>query len=104
MEEREYFVPLPEGAILRVKYYKDRSKILRFVVQLEAYLDDQWVSISRYDMAHGYVHRDDLKPDGSQLKSPPMFFVNNEDAMNYAIRDLRSNYPLYLERFLRWKR
>ncbi len=78
MDEREYFIPLPDEASLRVCFIKDRGRILRFVVQLEAYIDGYWHGITRYDNAHRFVHRDDLKPDGSQIKSPPMAFVNNE--------------------------
>ncbi|CAG0957657.1 hypothetical protein ANRL3_00658 [Anaerolineae bacterium] len=104
MDEREYFVPLPSDAMLRVRYQKDRGRILRFTVQLEAYIEDVWMPITRYDTSHRFVHRDDLKPDGSQIKSPPMSFANYADALNYAIRDLRLNHQLYIERFLEWKR
>jgi len=103
MDEREYFVPLPGDAMLRVRYQKDRGRILRFTVQLEAYIEDAWTPITRYDTTHRFVHRDDLKPDGSQIKSPPMAFADYGDALNYAIRDLRLNYQLYIERYLRWK-
>ena len=103
MDEREYFIPLPTDAMLRVRYQKDRGHILRFTVQLEGYIENVWTPISRYDTSHRYVHRDDLKPDGSQIKSPPMAFADYNDALNYVIRDLRLNYQLYVERYLRWK-
>jgi len=32
MDEREFFIPLPDDAALRVRYLKDRGRILRFVV------------------------------------------------------------------------
>ena len=103
MDEREYFIPLPDNALLRVRYQKDRGRILRFTVQLEAYIESVWIPITRYDTAHQFVHRDDLKPDGSQIKSPPMAFASDDDALNYAIRDLRLNSQWYIERYLRWK-
>ena len=102
MDEREYFIPLPNDVMLRVRYEKDRGRILCFTVQLEAYIENTWVPITRYDTAHQFVHRDDLKPDGSQIKSPPMVFANYDDALNYAIRDLRLNSQWYIERYLRW--
>jgi len=103
MDEREYLIPLPGDALLRVRYQKDRGHILRFTVQLEAYFGGVWTPITRYDTAHRFVHRDDLKPDGTELKSPPMAFASYGDAMNFAIRDLRLNSLLYIERYLRWK-
>jgi hypothetical protein len=102
MDEREYFIPLPDDALLRVRYHKDRGRILRFTVHREAYVENTWTPITRYDTAHRFVHRDDLKPDGSQIKSPPMAFASYDDALNYAIRDLRLNSRLYIERYLRW--
>ena len=103
MDEREFFIPLPDNAALRVKYTKERGHILRFVVQLEAYIEAGWRPITRYDNAHRFVHRDDLKPDGTQIKTPPMSFADNETAFNYALRDLKINFRLYIERYLRWK-
>ena len=103
MDEREYFIPLPGNALLRVRYRKDRGRILHFTAQLEAQVEDEWAVVTRYDTAHGYVHRDDRRPDGTQLKSPPMTFADYNDAMNYAIHDLRLNYQLYIERYLRWR-
>ncbi len=102
MDEREFFISLPDAA-LRVRYLKDRGRILRFVVQLEALIDQVWTPIVRYDNAHHFVHRDDLKPDGSQVKTPPMAFANNEDAFNFALQDLRTNFRLYVERYKRWR-
>jgi hypothetical protein len=103
VDEREYFILLPGDAQLRVGYQKDRGRILRFTAQLEAYIENGWAIITRYDTAHGYVHRDDLRPDGTQIKSPPMAFADHNDALNYAIGDLRLNGQLYIERYLKWK-
>ncbi len=102
MEQREFFIPLAGDAALRVRYAKDRGRILRFTVQLEAYIEDVWTPITRYDNAHQFVHRDDLKPDGTQIKTPPMAFAGNEDALNFALRDLRMNHRFYIERYLQW--
>lgn len=103
MDEREFFIPLPDAAALRVRYLKDRGRILRFVVQLEALIDQNWFAIVRYDNAHQFVHRDDLKPDGTQIKTPPMAFANNEDALNFALQDLRTNYQFYIRRYWQWR-
>jgi hypothetical protein len=85
-----------------VRYLKDRGRILRFVVQLEVLIDRDWTPIVRYDNAHQFVHRDDIKPDGSQIKTPPMAFAKNEDAFNFALQDLRTNFRFYIERYERW--
>lgn len=102
IDERAFFIPLPDAA-LRVRYLKDRGRILRFVVQLEVLIDQVWTPIVRYDNAHHFVHRDDLKPDGSLVKTPPIAFAGNEDAFNFALQDLRTNCRYYVERYERWR-
>lgn len=103
MDERQYFISLSSEAVLRVGYTKDAGRILRFVVQLEAYIESEWTPITRYDNAHHFVHRDDLLPDGGAVKTPPMAFATNADAMNYALSDLRINHRFYIERYLQWQ-
>ena len=39
------------------------------VIQYEAEVGGAWVSVVRYDMAHGFFHRDITRPDGTQEKS-----------------------------------
>ena len=77
---------------------------MQFTVQLELWTDGEWVPVTRYDNAHDFIHRDDLRPDGTQQKTPPMSFESTEEALNYALRDLRMNYRIYLERYWQWKK
>jgi hypothetical protein len=102
MNDSEFFIALPDAMSLRVRYRKDRGRILQFVVQLEMLINYVWTPIVRYDNAHQFVHRDDLRPDGSQIKTPPMLFANNEDAFNFALQDLRTNYRFYALRYQHW--
>ena len=102
MNEREYFQYPGVLVRIRVRYLKDRGHFLWFVVQLEIYWNDDWTPISRYDTSHGFVHRDDLQPNGEQIKTLPMVFPNYEDALNFAVRDFRVNYEFYTERYKKW--
>jgi hypothetical protein len=49
MDEREFIIPLPDATALRVRYLKDRSRVLRFAVQLETLIDQVWTPVVRYD-------------------------------------------------------
>ena len=103
MDERDFFIPLRKiDAAIRVRYQKEHGQVFRFLVQLEAYLDETWTPVSRYDNAHGFIHRDDLRPDSTELKSPPMTFDNNQAAVEYAIEDFRLNCRFYIERYRQW--
>lgn len=68
------------------------------------FVEGSWLPITRYDNAHQFVDRDDMRPDGAQIKTPPMIFASNEDAFNFALRDLRVHYSFYLDRYMQWKR
>ena len=37
MEQREFFIPLPDNAMLRVRYVKSRGRILRFASVYKAF-------------------------------------------------------------------
>jgi hypothetical protein len=103
MNESEFFIraDLP-GVIIRVRFQQDHGRIVWFVVQLEIILDEQWLPVTRYDTAHGFVHRDDLQPNGEQIKTP-LVFPSYEDGMTFAIRDLRTNAAWHVERYKQWK-
>lgn len=45
MDEREFFIPLPNAAALRVRYLKDHGRILRFIVQLEMLIESNWIPL-----------------------------------------------------------
>ena len=104
MNESEFFIQLEfPGVVIRVRYLMERGRIVWFVVQLEAFLDDQWSPITRYDTSHGFMHRDDMQPNGEQLKSAPLIFPSYEDGMTFAINNLRMNAEWYVESYKQWK-
>ena len=54
---------------IRVRFKKDRGRIVEFVVQYETLVKDEWRAIVRYDTAHGQPHTDVFKPDGTRAKT-----------------------------------
>ncbi|MCK6568124.1 MAG: hypothetical protein HUU12_15115 [Anaerolineales bacterium] len=55
---------LDDANALRVRFETDHGQILRFIVQLECLFseDGEWTPVVRYDTAHGYAHRDVMRP------------------------------------------
>ena len=65
-----------------------------FVLQYEAYIEDEWRAIVRYDEAHGFFHRDILWPSGQQDKSPQA--VGDKGlALTEAIADIKEKRQAY---------
>ena len=56
--------------------------------------------VVRYDTSHGYAHRDLMHADGSKEKTE-LSLGNLNICLTYAENDLRANWRLYRERFLR---
>lgn len=98
--EKEFVVLL--GNDCRLRHYHNRMKqeVIEFMVQLEIQFKGDWKPIIRYDTAHGFAHRDAYHPDGRVEKTPlPMGDYNS--ILTFAEFDLRTNWELYRERFLR---
>jgi hypothetical protein len=100
MPEIDYTVPLDRDVAnrLRVHAVKTAGRIVEFVVQYEALVAGSWHAVVRYDTAHGFVHRDELLPDGRRLKMP-LPFANRNLAFTFASLDLKARWREYRARF-----
>ena len=56
------------------------------------------VNITRYDGAHGVPHRDQIGRNGRLLSKTWMHGVDFEAALEYAVADLKTNYPHTMKR------
>ena len=71
---------------------------MRFCVQYEAWIGDEWMPIVRYDTAHGRPHKDLLHPNGTQSREEFRSFAV-EDVMALGERDIKSNWRMYREAY-----
>lgn len=83
---------------IREEIYIEKGKVIKFIVQFEALIGKKWQYIVRYDTAHSFVHRDTYFPNGSQSKSA-IPFLNFNEALTFAEKDLKNNWKKYKERF-----
>ena len=56
----------------------------------------------RYDCAHGYFHRNTMKPNGDKEKQV-IEIPNLKDAAKYAEQDLKDRWEWYKGRFIKKK-
>lgn len=85
----------------RIRFEVDHGRVLRFVVQLECRFEGDWHPVVRYDTAHGFAHRDLLRPSGEVEKTETETQDYNE-ALTYAIDDLTANWVMYRRRYEQW--
>lgn len=79
---------------LRVIASKEKGEIARFVVQYEAYINDSWRNIVRYDTSHGFAHKDIIHPNGT-INKQPLPFTDFNIAFTFATQDLKVSWKWY---------
>lgn len=89
MGEKYFFILLDRFGQdrLRIRIETTKGGVKYFAVQYESLVDEEWAAIVRYDLAHGFFHRDVMTPKGEKEKQS-INITNLEDALNYAQQDL----------------
>jgi len=86
----------------RIRHFHrlSKNKIIEFCIQLEIYFKDKWHPVIRYDTAHGFTHKDILHKGGRAEKEP--LFVNDyNEALTFAETDIKTNWQIYRDKFLK---
>jgi hypothetical protein len=99
--EVDYLIRLSKTDRYRHRHIRERGKIVYFSVQLETSIEGKWYAVVRYDTSHGFAHRDLLSKKGETIRKTPIFVRDHNDALTFAESDLRANWTIYKERFLR---
>jgi hypothetical protein len=96
-------MPLNErGDTVRVRIVRVGRTVVDFVVQYEAYIDEEYRPLVRYDGRHDRPHRDLLDWNGETIeKRWATTGTTNNEALTDAIDDIRRNWEEYLDGFLR---
>ena len=96
MKETRFSFTLSKDAKdrIRVTAIKDRGRILKFLVQYEAKIQNKWHPIVRYDTSHGFAHKDIIHPSGLKEKQP-LYFPTFNAAFTFAVQDLKITWTWY---------
>ena len=95
MGEKGWEELLTHRGRLRVAFATERGEVTQIViVQYEAEIGGRWRPLVRYDMAHGFLHRDVIGPDGTEekLKIP---YANLGEALQEALEELHRQWEFY---------
>jgi hypothetical protein len=91
---------LPEQVRMRCWYKRRGKRIMQYTVQLEALHQGTWHPVVRFDNAHGFCHRDDIHPDGTQEKTA-MFVGDANDTFTRAVKEVQATWEIHRNRFIR---
>jgi len=98
LRDIEYERQLDLDTLMRARYHVARGRVSRFIVQLEVLAEGKWRPVVRYDTSHRFAHRDLYRARGRAVKSD--LKMTFEEALTYALDDLRENWESYREKFL----
>jgi hypothetical protein len=76
--------------------------VVDFVVKLILKINGNVFEVVRYDSGHECPHKDILKPDGTLDRKVWYESLDNQQALDIAVKDLKENQHFYIERFKRW--
>jgi hypothetical protein len=85
---------------IRVTSLREKDKILKFVVQYEAFIRGDWQAIIRYDTSHGFAHKDIIHYNKTEDKQP-LHFQSFNMAFTFAIQDLKTSWRWYRIAYVR---
>lgn len=74
--------------------------IIYICSQYESYIKNRWTAIVRYDIEHGFFHRDLMTPKGEKIKTP-IDITDLNSATIYAEQDIKDKWGYYKQRYLK---
>jgi hypothetical protein len=85
---------------MRVRLSVEHGKLTDIVFQYESLIAKKWTSIVRYDLAHGFFHRDVMKPNGEKEKTV-IQIAGLQEAAIFAEQDIKDKWEFYKQRYLK---
>ena len=85
---------------IRVKLTIGKGELKDFVFQYESFINSHWREIVRYDLAHGFFHRDIISPKGEITKTR-IEITNLLAAAFFAEQDIKDKWEFYKAKYLK---
>lgn len=100
VKETEFLIQLGPTDRFREQHARSGKRIIHFTVQYETLWQRKWLPVVRYDTAHGFAHRDLYDIQGRTMKTP-LLILNPNQALTFTESDLKANWQVYRERFMK---
>jgi hypothetical protein len=105
LKQKEFFkiLNIDGSDRLRVRLEIDKGELINIVVQYESLIEGNWISIVRYDIEHGFFHRDIMTAKGEKIKTP-IDITDLKSATIYAEQDIKDKWEHYKQKYLKGKK
>ena len=85
---------------LRIKLIVETGNLTNFVLQYESFINEKWHEIVRYDISHGFFHRDFITSKGKKEKTR-IEMPDMNTAATYAEQDIKDKWDFYKAKYLK---
>ena len=102
MAEKFFRIIISEEAEINVFIMIISGLVVNFVVKLILKANGNVFEVIRFDSGHECPHKDILKPNGDLSRKIWYESLDNEQALDIAVKDLKENHDFYIERFKKW--
>ncbi len=102
MPKKYFVIDISQNIEIHVYLETMNGVVVNYVVKLLRLQDKTYHEIIRYDNAHGCPHKDILDKNGKVLRKVWYDFFDNQQGLDMAVKDLKDNSELYIERYDRW--
>ena len=85
---------------LRVKMVINKGKLTDLVFQYESFINGNWEEIVRYDIAHGFFHRDFINAKGEKEKVR-IEIQDLKTAATFAEQDIKDKWEFYKSKYIK---
>lgn len=104
MGNQQYEKYINSKNYISVSFQTEKKMVTRFAVKLLCFIDKRWYEVIRYDSGHGTPHKDILLPDGSVERKVWYRYLDNNEALDYALDEINEQYEYFRWRFEKWLR
>jgi len=104
MSEKFFKIIISDEVEVNVYIMIISGLVVNFVVKLLLKVNGHFLEVIRFDSGHECPHKDVLKPNGDLIRKTWYESLDNEQALDIAVKDLKENYVFYIERFKKWLR
>src|ERR1035437_2912246 len=104
MPKRYYVIVFRNGVETHVVFETNQGILVRYVVKLVIKHKGNYHEVIRFDSAHDCPHKDILGENGKVKRKVWFELLDNKQGLDLAIKDLKDNYEMYVERYLKWQK
>ena len=102
MPKKYFVIELDIDVEIRIMIETANGVVVNYVVKLLIIQNNKHFEVIRFDNAHGCPHKDLLDKHGNIVRKTWYDFFDNQQGLDMAIKDIKDNYELYIERFTKW--